>query len=106
MNIMGRFLVVPIAVFLLICCWAAATEAKYMKYRDARQPVSVRIKDLMSKMTLAEKIGQMTQIERSVATPDVMKKYFIGNVNRSACFALIFFSSVCPLEKVCNFLAH
>ncbi|GMN46977.1 hypothetical protein TIFTF001_016160 [Ficus carica] len=31
-------------------------------------------------MTLEEKIGQMVQIERNVATPDVMKKYFIGSV--------------------------
>ncbi|KAM2106764.1 hypothetical protein PS2_018211 [Malus domestica] len=29
---------------------------------------------------IAEKIGQMTQIEQTVATPDVMNKYFIGSV--------------------------
>ncbi|KAM0956959.1 hypothetical protein ACFX2I_025097 [Malus domestica] len=34
----------------------------------------------MKQMTLAEKIGQMTQIERTLATPDVMTKYFIGSV--------------------------
>lgn len=42
--------------------------------------MGVRIKDLMKRMTLAEKIGQMTQIDRTVATSDVMKKYFIGSV--------------------------
>ncbi|XP_065850504.1 uncharacterized protein [Euphorbia lathyris] len=31
-------------------------------------------------MTLEEKIGQMVQVERSVATPDAMKNYFIGSV--------------------------
>ncbi|CAK9137877.1 unnamed protein product [Ilex paraguariensis] len=31
-------------------------------------------------MTLKEKIGQMTQIERSVASTEVMKKYYIGSV--------------------------
>nr|BBD18025.1 beta-glucosidase [Gentiana triflora] len=31
-------------------------------------------------MTLEEKIGQMTQIDRAVATPDVMKNYFIGSL--------------------------
>ncbi|KAJ4885035.1 Glycosyl hydrolase family protein [Raphanus sativus] len=31
-------------------------------------------------MTLQEKIGQMVQIEYSVATADVMKNYFIGSV--------------------------
>lgn len=34
--------------------------------------------DLVSRMTLEEKIGQMTQIERGVASAEVMKKYFIG----------------------------
>ena len=49
-----------------------------MKYKDPKQPVNTRIKDLIGRMTLAEKIGQMTQIERSVASADVMKNYFIG----------------------------
>ncbi|XP_025827199.1 uncharacterized protein LOC112902365 [Panicum hallii] len=31
-------------------------------------------------MTLAEKIGQMSQIEREKATPDVISSYFIGSV--------------------------
>ncbi|KAK9029339.1 hypothetical protein V6N11_026458 [Hibiscus sabdariffa] len=76
---MGRFSI-PKLGFLLLCCLAVVTEAAYVKYKDPKQPLGVRIKDLMSRMTLAEKIGQMTQIERSVATPDAMKNYFIGSV--------------------------
>lgn len=80
MSVMGRYSV-PIKAFLLICCLAAVTtEAENAKYRDAKQPMGARVRDLMRRMTLAEKIGQMTQIERSVATPDVMKNYFIGSV--------------------------
>ncbi|KAA3458984.1 beta-glucosidase BoGH3B [Gossypium australe] len=75
----GRFSIPKLGI-LLLCCLAAVSEATYAKYKDPKQPVGVRIEDLMSRMTLAEKIGQMTQIERSVATPDVMKKYFIGSV--------------------------
>ncbi|KAB2074030.1 hypothetical protein ES319_A07G125100v1 [Gossypium barbadense] len=71
---------IPKLGILLLCCLAAVSEATYAKYKDPKQPVGVRIEDLMSRMTLAEKIGQMTQIERSVATPDVMKKYFIGSL--------------------------
>ncbi|PPR89746.1 hypothetical protein GOBAR_AA30943 [Gossypium barbadense] len=71
---------IPKLGFLLLCCLAALTEATYMKYKDPKQPLGVRIKDLMRRMTLAEKIGQMTQIERTVATPDAMKNYFIGSV--------------------------
>ncbi|TQD94126.1 hypothetical protein C1H46_020321 [Malus baccata] len=33
-------------------------------------------------MTLEEKIGQMVQIDRSVASPEVMKKHFIGSILR------------------------
>lgn len=50
-----------------------------MKYKDPKKPISVRIKDLMTRMTLQEKIGQMTQIELKNATTDVMKTYAIGN---------------------------
>ncbi|KAL0344891.1 UNVERIFIED_CONTAM: Beta-glucosidase BoGH3B [Sesamum radiatum] len=66
---------------LVLYCWAASSNAEeYRIYKDPKQPVNRRIKDLMDRMTLAEKIGQMTQIERSMATAEVMKKYFIGSV--------------------------
>uniref|UniRef100_A0A6M2EEB5 beta-glucosidase n=1 Tax=Populus davidiana TaxID=266767 RepID=A0A6M2EEB5_9ROSI len=66
--------------FLLLCCLIVAGEAEYLKYKDPKMPTGARIKDLMKRMTLEEKIGQMVQIERTVATPDVMKQYFIGSV--------------------------
>nr|XP_028944788.1 G-type lectin S-receptor-like serine/threonine-protein kinase At4g03230 [Malus domestica] len=55
---------------------------------------------------IAEKIGQMTQIKQTVATPDVMNKYFIGN---QTIFTLIFNSSSHPIcvlfcLSVLNFL--
>lgn len=65
---------------LLLLCFAWTGDAEYMKYKDPKQPVNTRIKDLIGRMTLAEKIGQMTQIERSVASADVMKQYFIGSI--------------------------
>ncbi|KAF9613851.1 hypothetical protein IFM89_012399 [Coptis chinensis] len=65
---------------LLLCALAATTDAEYMKYKDPKKPLNTRINDLMSRMTLEEKIGQMVQIERTVASGDVMKKYFIGSV--------------------------
>ncbi|KAJ8466987.1 hypothetical protein OPV22_029539 [Ensete ventricosum] len=65
----------------LLLCWAAVSGAEYaMAYKDPNQPVKSRIRDLMQRMTLAEKIGQMTQIERKVATPQIMKDFFIGSV--------------------------
>ncbi|XP_019252906.1 PREDICTED: uncharacterized protein LOC109231723 [Nicotiana attenuata] len=74
---MGIFLIMGFGLF---CLLAMVTEAEYMKYKDPKQKLGVRIKDLMKRMTLEEKIGQMTQIERKVASADVMKKYFIGSL--------------------------
>uniref|UniRef100_A0A8I6YJZ1 Uncharacterized protein n=1 Tax=Hordeum vulgare subsp. vulgare TaxID=112509 RepID=A0A8I6YJZ1_HORVV len=65
---------------LLMFCLAALGSADYLKYKDPKQPLGVRIKDLLGRMTLAEKIGQMTQIERENATAEAMSKYFIGSV--------------------------
>ncbi|KAJ1390496.1 Glycoside hydrolase, family 3, N-terminal [Sesbania bispinosa] len=72
----------PILVvgLLLLHCWVAMTQAEYLKYKDPKQPLNVRIRDLMNRMTLEEKIGQMVQIDRSVASADVIKKYYIGSV--------------------------
>ncbi len=40
-------------------------NAHGMPYLDRRLPVAKRVKDLLSRMTLAEKVGQMTQAERA-----------------------------------------
>jgi len=39
-------------------------NAHDLPYLDKRLPVTKRVKDLLSRMTLAEKVGQMTQAER------------------------------------------
>ncbi|CAI9106923.1 OLC1v1006171C1 [Oldenlandia corymbosa var. corymbosa] len=49
-------------------------------YKDPNAPIEARVKDLLSRMTLHEKIGQMTQIERSVATPEAIRDRCIGSV--------------------------
>ncbi|XP_027344445.1 uncharacterized protein LOC113856681 [Abrus precatorius] len=76
---MGRFSI-PFVGVLLLCCLVSLSEAEYLKYKDPKVPLDERISDLMKRMSLEEKIGQMTQIERTVATPEVIKKYFIGSV--------------------------
>ena len=43
---------------------AAAAAATRPAYKDPHRPVRERGRDLLSRMTLAEKIGQMTQTER------------------------------------------
>ncbi|XP_057956521.1 uncharacterized protein LOC131149787 [Malania oleifera] len=76
---MGKFSI-PMMGFVVLCSWAAVTEAEYVKYKDPKQPLGARIKDLMARMTLEEKIGQMLQIEREVASAEVMNKYYVGSV--------------------------
>ncbi|KAA3473323.1 beta-glucosidase BoGH3B-like [Gossypium australe] len=73
---------VPILIMgvVLWCCLTTPAKAEYMKYKDPKQPIPVRIQDLLDRMTLEEKIGQMVQIERKVASAEVMKEYFIGSV--------------------------
>lgn len=68
------------ALLLFLCSWVAVSEAEYLKYKDPKLPLNARVKDLMKRMTLQEKVGQMTQIERKVATAQVMKDYSIGSV--------------------------
>src|SRR5687768_9513001 len=38
------------------------------------------VESLLSQMTLAEKIGQMTQVEKNSITPEQVTKHFIGSV--------------------------
>ncbi|OMO84276.1 hypothetical protein CCACVL1_10921 [Corchorus capsularis] len=51
-------------------------------YKNPNAPIEDRVKDLLSRMTLQEKIGQMTQIERTVATatPSALRDYSIGSI--------------------------
>lgn len=87
---MGK-IAIPILGILLLCYLAAVSEAEYMKYKDPKQPLGVRIKDLMKRMSLEEKVGQMTQIERKIASADVMKNHFIGNNNKPLCIFSTFY---------------
>ena len=78
---MGKKKATQMIFFVIFMIWASfigANEATSLKYKNPRLPVNARVKDLLSQMTLDEKIGQMVQIERQVASADVMKNYFIG----------------------------
>ncbi|CAN6271323.1 unnamed protein product [Urochloa humidicola] len=80
----GRVAAAAACLLLLELCGCAAVlpmkSGDGAKYKDPSQPLNTRIDDLLGRMTLAEKIGQMSQIERENATADVINKYFIGSV--------------------------
>ncbi|GFZ20637.1 glycosyl hydrolase family protein [Actinidia rufa] len=76
---------VVVAVLVFLCIWisnssVAGAEAEYMKYKDPKQPLNRRINDLMKRMLLEEKIGQMAQLDRSSVSPEIMRDYSIGSV--------------------------
>lgn len=58
---------------------ATAVDAKAI-YQDASQTVEKRVEDLLARMTPAEKIGQMTQVENNSITPAQVTQYAIGSV--------------------------
>lgn len=75
---MWRLAICLVVNIVLLCCWRALADTEYVLYKDPKQSPSARAKDLFGRMTLEEKIGQMTQIDRTIATPEVMKTFTIG----------------------------
>jgi beta-glucosidase len=56
-------------------------NAHGLPYLNDRLPVRKRVDDLMSRMTLADKVGQMTQAERAaLGTPDDIATYRLGSL--------------------------
>ena len=49
-------------------------------YKNATQAIDARIDDLLSRMTLGEKIGQMTQVEKNSISPDQLAEHSIGSI--------------------------
>jgi beta-glucosidase len=49
-------------------------------YQDPTAPIVERARDLLVRMTLAEKIGQMTQVENRSITPAEVAQHAIGSV--------------------------
>jgi beta-glucosidase len=63
-----RFVVVLLGLAGLVASPVRAATGAGEPYKDPSQPVPVRVADLLGRMTLDEKIGQMTQAERSDIT--------------------------------------
>ncbi|GAB3983134.1 glycoside hydrolase family 3 N-terminal domain-containing protein [Plantactinospora veratri] len=57
-----------------------AASAAALPYQDPALPVATRVDDLLGRMSLDEKIGQMTQAERASVTPADITTYRLGSV--------------------------
>ena len=63
---MTRYVRILLLTTVVLALGAATASAA--PYQDASLPVAKRVADLLSRMTLEEKVGQMTQTERSGST--------------------------------------
>src|SRR5213595_1054031 len=79
MSAARRVLVTAVAILGFA---APAATADTLPYQDPSLPVSQRVADLLSRMTLAEKIGQMTQTERYQVYDDAspITTYRLGSI--------------------------
>ncbi len=80
---------VLLVLFLLAACQPAVPPTPTLTptpavpvYKDPAQPVDARVADLLGRMTLDEKIGQMTQVENlnSGLQAGDISRYFLGSV--------------------------
>ncbi|HSJ87418.1 MAG TPA: glycoside hydrolase family 3 N-terminal domain-containing protein [Anaerolineales bacterium] len=58
----------------------ATAKSSAAVYTNPLLPVEERVEDLLKHMTLDEKIGQMTQVEKNSIRPGDITKYFIGSI--------------------------
>jgi len=78
----------PAAAVLLIVSAVVVIGARQMlpahaagePYRDPTLPVPTRVNDLLSRMSLDEKIGQMTQAERGSVTNAQITQFRLGSI--------------------------
>ncbi len=80
-------IVVPLAGFALLGPMLGTAQAEPIAaspaaYRNPALPVKDRVTDLLKRMTLAEKVGQMTQAERGslAADPGAVTELALGSV--------------------------
>ncbi|MDD5328214.1 MAG: glycoside hydrolase family 3 N-terminal domain-containing protein [Phycisphaerae bacterium] len=74
-----RPLVLIISLTIVGFFTVGTTFALY-PYQDANLPVETRVEDLLGRMTLSEKVGQMTQGPSDISPTSNITTYFLGSI--------------------------
>jgi beta-glucosidase len=69
-----------LGVGLLVALLLTSCGTKIVSPTDSSSGNDPRVEDLLKQMTLEEKIGQMTQVEKDSIRPGDITKYFIGSI--------------------------
>ncbi|MEO1288838.1 MAG: glycoside hydrolase family 3 N-terminal domain-containing protein, partial [Chloroflexota bacterium] len=72
-----RLLIVFLFSLLIV---TVSAQDELLPYQNPDLPIEERVADLLERMTLEEKIGQMTLIEKGSIQPDAVTEYFIGAI--------------------------
>jgi beta-glucosidase len=76
-NKVGRKILFPLLLLVSLIMLVSCNKV----YLNPKADVNSRVEDLLKRMTIEEKIGQMTQIERGYKNVDsVVKELFLGSV--------------------------
>jgi beta-glucosidase len=78
-----RHAVASALAFAAVCASAAPQIDAWPRLKSAIAPDSAleaRVREIVGRMTLAQKIGQMTQAELKAVTPDDVRTYYLGSV--------------------------
>lgn len=68
-------------VFVIAFLYSVSSIAQIPKYKDPNASIDDRINDLLSRMTLDEKIGQMTQADNAATeNMDDVNNYYLGSI--------------------------
>ena len=65
---------------LMLLSGVSAQDTDTLPYQDSSLPIEERVTDLLDRMTLDEKLGQMTLIEKDSIRPPAVTDYAIGAI--------------------------
>src|SRR5512139_374386 len=75
-----RLAVAVTAVATTIVGQGTTTTDQALHYKDETLPIEARVKDLLGRMTLDEKIGQLVQADSNWLEIPHVSKFFLGSV--------------------------